>query len=197
MSTAKNLSDVEGATQITFAEGKSIVYGQVIWIENGEQKKIGSGIFDFFIKPSLLRLEDKARILCDVGEYGDFSWALEPGTYVINKIQYRDTWSGNYFFVPQIGFRISEAQKVYYIGSLKADCETERDLIGGLFIKAKFTIEDHSEQATSDYSQKKSFSREEIETALMVQDNRLPRTFDTTAEYNIGLQILNAILQAM
>jgi len=197
VSTAKNISNDEALAKKTIESNQSLVFGNILWIENGQQKTIGTSIFGFYIKPSLLRLEDKARILCDVGENGDFVWALEPGTYVINKMEYRDTWSGNYFFVPKVAFRVAETGATIYIGQLEVNFETKRDLIGGLSGQAKFSINDHSPQVYEKFSKENGLPKKSIEKALMVHDTRLPSTFDTTAEFNIGLQLINAILSAL
>ena len=67
LSTAKNISNDKALAQKAIESNQSLVFGNILWIENGQQKTIGTSIFGFYIKPSLLRLEDKARILCDVG----------------------------------------------------------------------------------------------------------------------------------
>ena len=196
-STTKNISSDEVLAQKAIESNQSLVFGNILWVENGQQKTISTSIFGFYIKPSLLRLEDKARILCDVGENGDFIWALEPGTYVINKMEYRDTWSGNYFFVPKVAFRISEAERTHYIGQLDVNFETKRDLIGGLSGQAEFSINDHSPTVYEKFSKENGIPKDDIGKALMVHDTRLPSTFDTTVEFNIGLQLINAILATM
>lgn len=197
ISTVENISDNQRLIKETITKEKSLVFGNILWLENGKQTKIGSSIFEFYVKPDLVKLEDKTRVVCDVGENGDFVWALEPGTYVINKMQYRDTWSGNYFFVPQSAFRITESGKVYYVGQLEVNFEPERDLIGGLSGKATLSVNDLSANTDEKFSQRYDIPQENIEKRLMVHDRRLPTTFDTTAEFNIGLQLLNAIFLAM
>ena len=197
VATKQNVTGNTTLIQNVIKSDKAIVFGNILWIEKGKQKKIGSGIFDFYIKPDLLRLEDKERIICDVGENGDFVWALKPGTYVINKIQYRDTWSGNYFFVPHVAFRINEHGETFYIGQLEVNFEPKRDLIGGMSGKAKFTINDNSPDPYAKFAQENNFNEEKIQKALMIHDTRLPTTFDTTAEYNLGMQLINAVLSAM
>lgn len=197
LSTVQNISGNDTAVQETLTNDKSLVFGNILWIEKGKQKKIGSGMFDFYIKPDLLRIEDKARIICDVGENGDFVWALEPGTYVINKMQYRDTWSGNYFFIPKSAFRIADPGKAYYVGQLEVHFEPKRDLIGGLSGKATFAVNDQSPEVYKKFLRENNLPLEDIQKTLMVHDPRLPNSFDTTAEFNIGVQLLNAILSAM
>ena len=197
VSTSQNLSGKQASIATSLAEGNSVVFGKIHWIENGKEKKIGKGLFDFYIKPSLLRLEDKTRTLAEVGENGQFVWALAPGTYVINRLEYRDNWSGNYFFVPQVGFRVHDPQKTYYIGQLDAEFTSERDLIGGLSGNARFKVVDHSAVAYPIYADKAGTDSSSLEKSLMVHEKNLPRTFDTTAEFNLGMQLLNAILSGM
>ena len=197
VSTKQNVAGDTALINEAIQSNESIVFGNILWIEKGKQKEIGSGIFDFYVKPDLLRLEDKSRIICDVGKNGDFVWTLKPGTYVINKMQYRDTWSGNYFFVPHVAFRIKEDGETFYIGQLEVNFEPKRDLIGGMSGKAKFTVNDNSPESYERFSQDSNINKESIQKSLMIHDTRLPTTFDTTAEFNIGMQLINAILSAM
>jgi hypothetical protein len=197
VSRQANLVEKNIPSESIFSQGKSLVFGEVHWIENGERKKIGSSIFDFYIKPSIVRLEDKSRILCDVGEDGAFSWALDPGTYVIDRIEYRDTWSGNYFFVPKVAFRITDAKQAYYIGTLKSEVKTKRDFIGGLSGTGKFTILDQGEANCIFFSTKNQIPLDEIQKSLMIQSDKLPTSFTSTQEFHLGLQIINAILMGL
>lgn len=197
VSRQANLSEKIISPENVFSEEKSLIFGEISWIENGKHKKIGSNIFEFYIKPSIVRLEDKKRTLCDVGENGIFSWALGPGTYVIDRIEYRDTWSGNYFFVPKVAFRITDAKQAYYIGTLKAEVETRRDLIGGLSGTAKFTILDQFEDNAPFFSTHANVPLEEIQKSLMIQSDKLPTSFTSTSEFHLGLQIINAILMGL
>ena len=176
------------------SEDSSLVFGRVQWLENGEEKKIGKGVFDFSLKPGLLRLEDKSRTFCELGENGEFIWELKPGTYVVYRLNYWDTWSGNYYIVPKVAFHVSGKGKSIYIGTLKGDFAPKRDLIGGLSGKVKVTILDHSDMSYPAIAKLLSISPNKIEKSLMVHDEKIPRTIDTTAEFNLAISILNAIL---
>ena len=176
------------------SEDSSLVFGRVQWLENGEEKKIGKGVFDFSLKPGLLRLEDRSRTFCELGENGEFIWELKPGTYVVYRLNYWDTWSGNYYIVPKVAFHVPDKGKAIYIGTLKGDFAPERDLIGGLSGQVKVTILDHSDGSYPAMAKMLSISSDEIEKSLMVHDAKIPRTIDTTAEFNLAISILNAIL---
>jgi hypothetical protein len=176
--------------------GKSIVTGRIEWIENGEHKK-NEEMFGGFrlITPHLLRLEDKARIIVELDENGRFVWQLSPGTYVINRINYRDSWSGNYFFVPKTAFKIDQPGLAYYVGTLHAEFSKERDLIGGVSGVVRFEIRDEYQKA--EIHHKTGFKSIEVRKALMVRNETLPSTIDTTEEFNLSIQILNAIFMGM
>jgi hypothetical protein len=190
----QNLKERGNCDQALSSGNKSIVFGRVQWLEHGEEKKIGKGLFDFSISPNLLRMEDKSKTYGEVDENGTFVWSLEPGIYVINRINYRDPWSGNYFMVPKVAFRVPDKGKIYYIGTLRADFAYKRDLIGGLSGQVKVTIEDQGQRDNAAIAETLGIMPKDVEKSLMVHDERLPRTIDTTEEFNMAVQTLNAIL---
>jgi len=63
ISTVENISDNQQLVKETITKEKSLVFGNILWLENGKQKKIGSSIFDFYVKPDLVKLEDKTRVV--------------------------------------------------------------------------------------------------------------------------------------
>ena len=73
---------------------------------------------------------------------------MKPGTYAIKEIHYRDPWAGEYYFLPQIAFRIPESGASYYIGTLMVDFAIERGTLGGIAgSKAIFNIVDEYDLA--------------------------------------------------
>ena len=189
----QNIKENGGWEQALASGNSSVVFGRIKWIEDGSEKKSGKGLLDFWISPTLLRIEDRSETHAELDEDGTFVWALEPGTYVINRINYRDTWSGNYFMVPKVAFRVPEKGRVYYVGTLRADFSSERDLIGGLSGRVRVTIEDHGRRDRAAILQHPGIAND-FEKSLMVQDERLPRTIDTTEEFNVAVKVLNAVL---
>lgn len=175
-------------------EDQSVVFGRIVWLENGEEKKIGAGVFTMSLAPHLLRLEDKARVIGEVNEGGRFAWSLKPGTYLINKIAYRDPWSGNYFVTPKVAFAVPETGKTYYVGVLECRFEPKRDLIGGLSGLVVCKTLDESDQDVTYFQDKFAMASGSIEESIMIHDMRLPGTVDTTAEFNLALSIINAVL---
>jgi hypothetical protein len=78
---------------------------------------------------------------------------------------------------------------------LRADFDIERDLIGGVSGVARFVVVDEFDETAGRYSME--FGSLEVSKSLMVRDERLPVTIDTTPEFNMAIQILNAVLQGM
>lgn len=192
---ATTKSNIETEADIRqLGEGQSIVFGRIVWLENGEEKKIGAGVFTMSLAPRLMRIEDKTRIIAAVNEGGRFVWSLERGTYLINKIDYRDPWSGNYFVAPKVAFAVPETGNTYYVGVLECNFEPKRDLIGGLSGLVVCKTLDESEQDVTYFQDKFAMASGSIEESIMIHDTRLPGTVDTTAEFNLAVSIINAVL---
>lgn len=191
--------NIKSASELSKIEEKdsSIVFGKIEWIENGEKKEFEEGLMGTWVKPNLMNMEDKTRIECDISEGGEFVWSLPPGKYLIHKIHYRDSWSGSYFIVPKVAFNVPKKGKVYYIGTLKGESQTKRDLIGGLSGSTKFTIEDKYNQDSRNFKRKFGASSKKIKKSIMIHDKRLPQTLETTAEYNTAMSLINAILMGL
>lgn len=187
--------NIESRSELEQLKGnQSIVFGRIQWLENGEEKKIGKGLMDMKLVPHFVRMEDNSRIIGDVNEKGYFTWSLSSGKYYIHKMLYRDPWTGNYFVVPKVVFNIPDDGKNYYLGTLKCEYSPKRDFLGGLSGEVLFTIHDESDQAYSDAHSKFGITSEEIENSFMVHNLRLPRSIETTDEYNLAVSIINAIL---
>ena len=193
VTSTPNLKGQTSPTAALASSDKSIVFGRIQWLEHGKEKEIGKGLFAFSVTPHLLRLEDKAKLKSDVDAHGEFVWTLTPGIYVVSKIAYRDPWSGNYFMVPQVAFRVPEKGKVYYIGTLKVDFASERDLIGGLSGQVSVQILDDAAKSYDTAAEDLRIRPALIEKSLMVHASGLPKTIDTTEEFNLTAHILNAI----
>ncbi len=193
--TAKNIE--AGPETVAAVASEALVFGRVEWIEAGEAKEFGDGMFSRQMNPNLVRMQDKTRITGAVSKTGTFAWSLAPGTYMINKIRYRDPWSGEYFVVPKAAFDVPDSGGIYYVGTLRADFEGKRDIIGGLGGDVVFSVRDDFDTAWARMGEELGAERDEAEKSLMVQDERLPRTIDTTEGFNLAMSILNAVLYGM
>ncbi len=193
----KNIKEESNFKPGAMTANSSYVFGRVQWFENGKQKAM-TGAFGSPLAHILYRIEDRKRIRVETDKSGRFIWELTPGTYVISRLNYWDTWSGSHFVVPKVAFRVPAKGHVYYIGTLKADLSTKRDFIGGISgSTVHITVNGPKDNDYAFAAEKLRIPPEDIKQSLMVHDARLPRTFDTTREFNIGIQILNAIFMSM
>lgn len=193
VTTTPNLTAHGNPKEALSSGDTSVVFGRIQWMEHGKEKPIGKGLFAFSVTPNLLRIDDKSRLRGEVDTNGEFMWTLKPGIYVINKIDYRDPWSGNYFTVPQVAFRVPQNGHVYYLGTLRAEFASKRDFIGGLSGRVKIQILDNAPTGYGATARKLGISPKKIEKSLMVHVSGLPRTIDTTKEFNLTVQVLNAV----
>ena len=190
--TAKNIKTSEKLSQVEMES--SIIYGQIKWLENGEEKNIGKKLLGMSVTPHLIKIEDKSRIIGEVSDGGQFVWSLKPGKYFIYKMLYRDSWSGNYFVIPKVAFDVPGNGKVYYIGTLKCEFEPKRNFLGMVSGGVEFSILDEDDIHFSNFQEKFSITPKEIEKSLMIHDSRLPKAIETTKEFNLAVSIINALL---
>ena len=76
--TARNLSSLKELDG-SLRPDTSLVFGRLLWVEDGEVKVIGSGLVTFSVTPHVLRIEDGKRMLGEIDENGKFAWALSRG----------------------------------------------------------------------------------------------------------------------
>jgi hypothetical protein len=186
-----NVKDLDG----TLRPDTSLVFGRLQWVEDGEERVIGSGLVTFSVAPQLVRIDDGKRILGEIDENGKFTWTLEKGMYVINRLNYREPLTGNYSLVPKFGFRVPENGKAYGLGTLRAESTHKRNFMGSLAgAKTKFSVNNTTEADIANFRQRFPGTNYEVGPSLFVYDDRLPHTFDTSADFSLAMQILQAIL---
>lgn len=152
------------------AEHGSIVIGQIRWIQNGKEETLGNGLLSPSVTPWLSRQEDGWVANAEVNEQGQFAWLLDPGTYFLTKIDFRDPWSGPYTVPLGITFRVPDKFKVYYIGSLDVNFLSRRDLVGHLHGYLDTAIDDKGDAGIKNSVLRSSIERTEIQTQLMLKD---------------------------
>jgi hypothetical protein len=193
-STAKNLQSTRDFAQARAEDSNSIVFGRIKWIESGDEKKIGKGIFAWWVKPNLIEIEKQSRIIGEIDEGGNFVWSLKKGIYLIDKIEYHDYWSGNYFINPHVAFIVPKNGKTYYLGTLVAQYERERDFFGSITGQTIFSVIDEESKDCVRYQKKFNIKSNEFEKSLMFYDPRLPKSLETKENFNMALSIINLIL---
>lgn len=192
----QNIRDAADWKQVISSGNKSVVFGRIEWLEQGKDKKIDT-IFGPVVL-NLLRMEDRSNSYGQVDENGDFIWALEPGTYFINKITYVRPFGGTHFIYPRAAFRIPDRSKTFYIGSLKVDFAVLPDRIGLVPTQVNIIVVDQGEVGYAATIEKLKLDSTRLEKSLLFQDKRLPETVDPNAEsFMRAVNILNLISTGM
>jgi hypothetical protein len=192
----KNITGGDAWDKASESTETSVVFGRLLWIEDGVEKKHPSIWADkdkSAMNIELLHLEERTWSNAFVDVKGKFAWSLKPGLYVIKRIVIPDTWSSSEFLVPKVGFLVPEKGKIYDIGVLKA--HFKRNIFGELSTKAEFSITDQGTDRYTTIAQNLGKTVNDIEKSYMVYDENLPTTYGTTSEYMWAIDILiNAII---
>lgn len=101
----QNIYEKKAWNQETQSKDASYVFGRIQWLVHGKEKKMQAA-FGAHLAHILLRMEDRKRFRIETSKSGEFIWTLEPGIYVIARLNYWDMWAGNYFIVPKVAFRV-------------------------------------------------------------------------------------------
>ena len=194
-STVQNIETAAEAQAAAGSADRSIVYGRVRWIENGQEPNLESENFlgerIQRVTPRLKRAEDNSTVIVELDNAGHFVWSLQAGTYIIDMLSVTVPGYEAGFFVPKVAFQVPENGSSYYIGTLRADAVVDADF-WGTDGSAKFSVVDEMRSENA-YARKKlgsSFSTGR--KSLMVQNDKLPESFDTTEEFRIITLILSA-----
>lgn len=113
---------------------------------------------------------------------------------MIDGINYRDPVTGSYFLAPKFAFRLPATGRSYYIGTMRIDAESSQSFLGAIDADARFSIEDNLKQEMDYLRQKLGANLGAVDKSLMVHDARVPQSIDTTAEAQVALGILGALL---
>ena len=121
-------------------------------------------------------MEDKERIEAEVDAGGHFVWSLEPGTYLMHMLIYRDPWGGATQLVPKVAFAVPEKGRIYYVGTLRATYEMKRDFLGKPRGPVYFAVLDEG-RMERDHLRKRLGSRS-VTSSVMRHDERLPKSVE-------------------
>ncbi|MHC4954874.1 MAG: hypothetical protein ACYTGZ_13390 [Planctomycetota bacterium] len=191
--STENIEDGSDLATQAKRTDRSIVFGRIRLIQNGEEKEIGDSYFELQLTPHLLRMQDKERIHAEVDEGGHFVWSLTPGTYLIHMVVYRDPWSGSYQLIPKAAFAVPENGRIYYVGTLEAVLTTERDILGKLRGTTRFSVWNEKRAEEQRLRGELGLETRPVANSIMVRDERLPKSVETTEAFRIATVILTGI----
>ena len=125
--------------------------------------------------PDLFRMEDKSSRYGQVNERGEFSLALDPGTYLIDKITYVTPFSGTHIIHPKAAFRVPEGGRSYYVGTLRVDLGRNGTTPEDFHV----TVVDEGEAAFRSMAEALKLNVADVQKSILIQDQRLPDALTT------------------
>jgi hypothetical protein len=117
---APRFSQVGPGKPIELSESEALVFGKIMFIENGEEK-VPYGAWTRKPFPTVFGVEsEKYYVAPEVEKDGSFYWKVPRGTYIISKVEYA------YTVLPQVAFQAPPDAEAVYLGTLIIDVETKR-----------------------------------------------------------------------
>lgn len=116
-STAKNIESGETLEKAASVATDTIVFGKFRLVRNGEEIRLGEGIFANSATLELQRSGSNGKIVGEVGRDGEFAWALEPGSYRMSSIGF--SFRGEKIESPtSFSFAVSSDHPASYVGTI-------------------------------------------------------------------------------
>ena len=85
-STARNIESGETLQKASSAVTDTVVFGKFRLVRNGQEVRLGEGIFANSATLHLHKSGSNREIVGEVGRNGEFAWALAPGSYRMSSI---------------------------------------------------------------------------------------------------------------
>lgn len=121
-----------------------MVFGRLIWVNNGEEQTKYRNEYGWNIWPLYFRVEDKSNGVLGVTESGHFAWRLPKGTYILYHLRWLDDVTGGQRRLPlRLSFKAPEAGKAYCIGTIYINIQSRRDILGTMWIKNWYHLVDN------------------------------------------------------
>jgi len=173
---------------------KTLVYGHIRMLENGEERYRDSPSTYASISPRYLRLEDMEQGALTIEPDGRFFWVLPGGTYMLHQVNWFDNWDGPHRIDPRLAFYVPTAINALCIGSLTIDIQGKRDFIGGLWIKGRsIKVEDHCDTL---YGENINASLDKNKL-LMVHNQGLPARPESLENRDKTIDFIRAIIPGL
>ena len=99
------------------APGDTVVFGKLRLIRNGEEARLGSGVFESGAKLHLVNMASGKQTIGRVGKGGEFAWALEPGHYEVVTIGF-DNRGEHKQAETSFTFAVSDDHDAVYVGTV-------------------------------------------------------------------------------
>jgi hypothetical protein len=187
-----SVQEVTPETMEQVAPGEALIFARMRMVDNGKEKEryiTATEQLDMM----LVRIEDEQALAVKrVREDGTILWKVPRGTYLLTRLRWWE-FRGWFPLRPRIAFQVGPDARVYYLGTLRIDAETERS---ALSVKLKsFTVQvaDEYERDAPLLSKQIPAFQGRIEKALMVHDARIPAVTESEVRQSTVLDVLRSL----
>ncbi len=137
--TVTNIDSSDELAKATNGVMHPVVFGKLEFVRNGERVELGEGILSTTAKVQLYDQDGNRQIVGNVGEDGEFSWMLEPGTYQVARIGFR--YQGR-DVAPETNFlfTVSPEHDATYLGTISLEATFDAGYNGVSGTVEKFTV---------------------------------------------------------
>ncbi len=137
--TASNIDSTDELAKASSGNSHPVVFGKLEFVRNGERIELGEGMMATSAKVQLFDQDDNRQIVGDVGDDGEFSWVLAPGTYEVAKIGFR--YQGQ-DIAPETSFEftVSSEHDATYLGTISLETTFDAGYNGVNGKVDKFTV---------------------------------------------------------
>ena len=106
-----------------------VAFGKFRLVRNGYEMKVGEGIFANSATLQVYDADGDREMKGKVGRNGEFSWALEPGSYRIVSVGFK--YHGERVAPPaNFAFEVSAGHKATYVGTIMLEVSFEAGQYG-------------------------------------------------------------------
>lgn len=137
--TAPNIDSEADLANASNGNSHPVVFGKLEFVRNGERVELGEGVLATTAKVQLHDQDGNRQIVGDVGDDGEFSWVLAPGTYEVAKIGFR--YQGQ-DIAPETSFEftVSPEHDATYLGTISMEATFGAGYNGVNGTVEKFTV---------------------------------------------------------
>jgi hypothetical protein len=151
-------------------ESDVLAFGRIRWFDNGDERTEYRSGWGWNVWFPFYRIQDDGVGRFVVEKDGSFTWRIPRGSYILNRIGWRDAWDGLHaIYDPRVAFEATDTSKAICLGTLVVNLKSKRDIIGKLLVKnvqlrvdddcSSLALQFHAKYADPDLVEAKSLMR--------------------------------------
>ncbi|OIR10468.1 hypothetical protein GALL_77800 [mine drainage metagenome] len=118
-------------------ESDVLAFGRIRWFDNGDERTEYRSGWGWNVWFPFYRIQDDGVGRFVVEKDGSFTWRIPRGSYILNRIGWRDAWDGLHaIYDPKVAFEATDTSKAICLGTLVVNLKSKRDIIGKLLVKS-------------------------------------------------------------